>query len=127
MIDYFNVHYAEEHITHNENKQIGITSYDINRWDDESHFYKKISVTDPSLPQPLTVTEKFSKFSLGDFTEMLSYHSLQVQDVFGDYNFNPYDVRKTPRLIIIARKKSLESEDKEKRLYSDGRTTDPLT
>jgi SAM-dependent methyltransferase len=127
VIDYLNVHYAEEHILHNENKLIGNTSYDIHRWHDDTDFYKKISITDPTLQQPLTITEKLSKFSLGDFTEMLSYHSLQVQNIYGDYNLNPYDVRKTPRLIIIARKKSLDTEDKEKRLYSDGRTTDPLT
>jgi SAM-dependent methyltransferase len=127
MIDYPNVHFEEEHQLHNENKQIDNTTYDIHRWDDESHFYKKITVTDPSLRQPVTFTEKISKFSLGDFTEMLSYHSLQVQEVFGNYDFHSYDTRKTPRLIILARKKSSESEDKEKRLYSDGRKTDPLT
>jgi SAM-dependent methyltransferase len=127
IIDYPNVHFHEEYLVYNEIKQIGDTSYDIHRWDDESYFYKKISITDPSLSQPLIITEKISKFSLGDFTEMLSYHSLQVQEVFGDYDFNKYDIRKTPRLIIVARKKSPEAEDKEKRLYSDGRKTDPLT
>jgi predicted nucleotidyltransferase len=52
---------------------------------------------------------------------------MQVQEVFGDYDFSQYDVRKTPRLILIAEKKSLEWSDKEKRLYSDGRKTDALT
>jgi hypothetical protein len=37
---------------------------------------------------------------------MLSYHGLQVQEVFGDYQLGNYDVRTTPRLIIIARKNS---------------------
>jgi hypothetical protein len=27
-----------------------------------------------------------------------------VQEAFGDYNFSAYDIRKTPRLIIIAKK-----------------------
>ncbi len=58
---------------------------------------------------------------------MLSYQGLQVQEVFGDYHFSHYDVRKTPRLIIIAQKKIKEPADKEKRLYSDGRRTDALT
>ena len=40
---------------------------------------------------------------------------------------NHYDVRKTPRLIIIAKKKIMNRQTKEKRLYSDGRTTDALT
>jgi hypothetical protein len=49
-------------------------------------------------------TEKVSKFSFGDFNDMLSYHGLQVQEVFGDYQLGNYDVRTKPRLIIIAKK-----------------------
>ncbi|HEY6062718.1 MAG TPA: class I SAM-dependent methyltransferase [Chitinophagaceae bacterium] len=104
VIDYLNVHYAEEHLVHNELKQIGDSLYDIHRWDDETHFYKKITVTDPSLSKPFENTERVAKFSLGEFTEMLAFQGLQVQEVFGDYNFSGYDVRKTPRLILIARK-----------------------
>ncbi len=103
-IDYLNVHFAEEHLVHNETKQLNGTVYEIHRWDDESHFYKKIAVTDPSLSEQLQYTEKVAKFSLGDFTDMLSYQGLQVQEVFGDYQFADYDVRKTPRLIILAKK-----------------------
>ena len=127
VIDYLNVHFAEDHLRENETKQIDKTTYDIHRWNDETHFYKKIIVTDPSLHQPLEYTEKVAKFSLGDFTDMLSYQGLQVQEVFGDYQFNPYDIRKTPRLVLIALKGTPVKGDKEKRLYSDGRTTDALT
>ena len=127
VIDYLNVHYAEQHLRQNEDKQIGETTYKIHRWHDETHFYKKIVVTDPILKEPLEYTEKVAKFSLGDFTEMLAYQGVQVQEVFGDYKFNSYDVRKTPRLIVVASKVVAEKDDKEKRLYSDGRTADALT
>jgi hypothetical protein len=76
---------------------------------------------------PIEYTEKVAKFSLGDFTDMLAFQKMQVQEVFGDYQFNSYDVRKTPRLIVIASKGTQNKEDKEKRLYSDGRKTDALT
>jgi hypothetical protein len=49
--------------------------------------------------------EKVAKFSLGDFTDMLAFQGVQVTEVFGDYELNHYDVRKTPRLIIIGKKK----------------------
>lgn len=126
MIDYLNVHYAEEHLVHNETKQIGSTIYEIHRWHDDTHFFKKIMITDPSLTEPIAFTEKIAKFSLGDFTDMLSYQLLQVQDVFGDYELSPYHLKNTPRLIIIARKKTNDPADKDKRLYSDGRKTDAL-
>ena len=48
--------------------------------------------------------EKVAKFTLGDFTEMLAYENLQIQEVFGDYTFGRYDIKKSPRLIMIARK-----------------------
>ncbi len=104
VIDYLNVHYAEAHLVASEVRQIGDTQYDIQRWDDETHFYKKITVSDPSLKQPMAYTERVAKFSLGDFTDMLSYQGLQVQEVFGDYSFNHYDVKQSQRLIILASK-----------------------
>lgn len=127
VIDYLNVHYTEEHMLPGTTRRLNGTTYDIEKWDDESYFYKTIKVSDPSLNEPSTFTEKIAKFTLGDFTDMLSYQDMQVQEVFGDYNLSGYDVKKTPRLIIVARKIDSRKEDKEKRLYSDGRTTDALT
>jgi SAM-dependent methyltransferase len=105
VIDYLNVHYAEDHLVHSFDKEIDGVNYYITKWLDETHFYKKIVVEDEALEEPLVYTEKVAKFSLGDFTEMLAYQDLQIQEVFGDYNFAGYDVRKSPRLVIIAKKK----------------------
>jgi len=134
VIDYLNTHYVEDHLVHNELKNVAGTSYQIRRWDDETRFYKKIIIHDASLVVPEEHTERVAKFSLGDFTDMLSFQNMQVLEVFGDHNLSPYDIRKTPRLIIVAKKKgrlSAEQESnhsgEEKRLYSDGRKTDPLT
>lgn len=127
VIDYLNAHYAEDHLVSVEDKKIDETLYNLQRWENDTHFYKKITITDPSLLTPTCITEKVTKFSLGDFTDMLSYQGLQLQEVFGDYQFGTYDTRKTPRMIIVAMKKSIEPADKEKRLYSDGRRTDALT
>ena len=104
VIDYLNVHYSEDHLIYNEEKKLNGTSYEIHRWHDETHFYKKIIINDPLLHHPLDYTEKVSKFSFGDLNDMLSYHGLQVQEVFGDYKLGNYDVRTKPRLIIVARK-----------------------
>jgi SAM-dependent methyltransferase len=134
VIDYLNTHYVEDHLVHNEVKHVEATSYQIHRWDDETHFYKKIIINDVSLVIPEEYTEKVAKFSLGDFTDMLSFQNMQVLEVFGDHSLCPYDVRKTPRLIIVAKKKTRlpdvqesNHSSEEKRLYSDGRKTDALT
>lgn len=104
LIDFLNVHYAEEHLLHNEVKNVAGTEYEIHRWHDTDHFFKRIIVRDDSVKKPVEFTEKVAKFNLGDFTDMLSFQKLQVEDVFGDYSLRPYDVKATPRLIILARK-----------------------
>lgn len=104
LIDFLNVHYAEEHLVHNEVKHLDGTEYEIHRWHDADHFYKRIIVRDAELAKPIEYTEKVAKFSLGDFTDMLSFQNMQVEDVFGDYALNAYDIRKTPRLIVLGRK-----------------------
>jgi len=104
VIDYLNVHYSEDHLVYNEEKNLNGTTYKIHRWHDETHFYKKIIISDPLLHHPLAYTEKVCKFSFGDLNDMLSYHGLQVQEIFGDYRLGNYDVKAKPRLIIVAKK-----------------------
>ena len=106
VIDYLNVHYSEDRLVRNDEKMINGTTYEIHRWHDETHFHKKIIIHDPLLLHPVVFTEKVSKFSFGDFNDMLSYHGLQVQEIFGDYQLGNYDVRTKPRLIVVAKKSS---------------------
>lgn len=104
IIDFLNVHYAEDHTQHRSEQQIGDTTYLITKWYDETHFYKKIEVINEELKEPLIYTEKVQKLTLGDFTEMLAFQKLQIKEVFGDYQLNRYDIKNSPRLIIIAEK-----------------------
>lgn len=105
VMDYLNPHYVENHLVYkSEIEKEGIQFY-ITRWLDEKYFYKKIVVEDEArFEEPLEFTEQVAKFSLGDFNDMLSYNGLQIQDVYGDYHFNAYDVNKSPRLIMLAKK-----------------------
>jgi SAM-dependent methyltransferase len=104
VIDYLNVHYAEDHVVHQSEVAVDGINFVLTKWFDETHFYKKIVIEDDKLMEPLEYLEKVTKFSLGDFTEMLDYHQMQVQEVFGDYDLNNYDVKKSPRMIIVAKK-----------------------
>jgi SAM-dependent methyltransferase len=104
VMDYLNVHYAEDNMVHQSEKEIDGVNYIITKWYDETHFYKKILIEDEALQEPLAFTEKVAKFSLGDFTDMFAYQGLQIKEVFGDYQFANYSVKKSPRLIMIAEK-----------------------
>lgn len=104
VMDYLNVHYAEDNMLHQSEKEIDGVHYLITKWYDETHFYKKIMIEDATMIEPLIFTEKVAKFTLGDFTDMFAYQGLQIKEVFGDYNFNNYSVKNSPRLIMVAEK-----------------------
>ena len=104
VMDYLNVHYAEDNMVHRSEKEIDGVNFIITKWHDETHFYKKIMIEDDLLEEPVVHTEKVSKFSIGDFTEMFAYQGLQIKEVFGDYNFGNYSINKSPRLIMIAQR-----------------------
>jgi len=106
LFDYLNVQYAEAHLRPDEVKIVGDTRYEIHRWQDATHFYKRIRISAPQLPQPLEFCEKVVKFTLDDFTQMLAQQKMQVTDVFGTYDLQPYDEKKTPRMIILAKRDS---------------------
>ena len=76
----------------------------VERWCDEEYFYKRIHITDKEKNTSETFTEQVEKFSLGDFTDMLSYQGLQIEHVFGDYDLDAYHIKKSPRMIIMAKK-----------------------
>jgi SAM-dependent methyltransferase len=104
VIDYLNTHYVEDHLVQSEECVVFNVPFHLTRWHDEEHFYKQIQIRDPDASLRHLATEKVAKFSLGDFTEMLAYQQMQVQEVFGDYQLKSYDVRKSPRMIIVAKK-----------------------
>ncbi len=104
VLDYLNAHYVEDHFVPQSKLKIDDVDYYINKWFDETHFYKKIIVEDEELKKRVEHQEKVVKFSLGDLTDMFSYHHLQIQEVFGDYNFNPYHIKNSPRMVIMSKK-----------------------
>jgi len=102
VIDYLNAHYVEDHFVRLEQLVLDAVTFSIKRRHDADYFYKEITITDNSHTE--MHTERVAKFSSGDFTEMLAYQNIQVQQTFGDYELGHYDVRKSPRMIIIGKK-----------------------
>ncbi|MBX2888791.1 MAG: class I SAM-dependent methyltransferase [Ferruginibacter sp.] len=104
VLDYLNVNYAESHTIKESEKEINGVHFNISKWNDESYFYKKIEIIDKLKNQQPVFTEKVSKFKLSDFNEMISYHGMQIKEIFGNYNLGEYDIKNSPRLIILAQK-----------------------
>jgi 2-polyprenyl-3-methyl-5-hydroxy-6-metoxy-1,4-benzoquinol methylase len=104
VIDYLNVHYAEDHLVHKQEKIIDGITYYLTKWFDETHFYKKIVIEDEMQKAPLEFTEKVAKLTLGDFNDMFAFYHLQLKEVYGDFMLSNYDVKHSPRMIMIAKK-----------------------
>jgi 2-polyprenyl-3-methyl-5-hydroxy-6-metoxy-1,4-benzoquinol methylase len=104
VMDFLNVQFAASKEIAEIRQTIGATTYTINKWSDDHHFYKKIMVEDTALAKPMQYTEKVAKFTLPDFEKMFAKQGLKIKEVFGDYHFGEYNASTSPRLIMIAAK-----------------------
>lgn len=52
-----------------------------------------------------SVDDVHAPLALGDFNDMFAFHGMQMKEVFGDHSLNAYEMKKSPRLIMIAQKK----------------------
>jgi SAM-dependent methyltransferase len=103
-IDYLNVHYTEKNLKPADTIESDNVLFEIERWFDDAYFFKRINVIDKQKNVHETFTERVEKFHLGDFTDMLSFQGLQVENIFGDYDLHPYNEKESARMIITARK-----------------------
>ena len=104
VMDYLNVHFEEDHLERKNDKRVNGVRFLISKWHNDEHFFKQIQVEEKGVALKHLFTERVAKFSLGDFTDMFAYQGLQIQEVFGDYQLGHYDIRKSPRMIVIAKK-----------------------
>lgn len=105
IMDYINSPYTETRLVPAEEKEIDGIIYHITRWSNDTHFYKKIRIESMDLEKPVENIEQVKKFSIGDFQALFESNGLELQQVYGDYHLNEYDVQNSPRLILIAGKK----------------------
>ena len=103
VLDYLNVGYAEAREIPSETVERDGSTYDISRWNDAGHFFKRIVVYDGHSAAPLQHVERVAKFSRHDFELMFALYGMAVEDVYGDYQLSPYDEGTSTRLILIAR------------------------
>jgi cyclopropane fatty-acyl-phospholipid synthase-like methyltransferase len=99
VMDYLNVSYAEQHLEPHEEKEIDGVVYDVGRWHDATHFYKKIVINGQ-----YEFSERVEKLSIADFEYLFHSNGLRLKKVFGDYQLNGYMEEASPRLIMVAEK-----------------------
>jgi len=110
VLDYLNVGHAEARFTSEEIKEIDGVIYRLTRWTDADHFFKRI-VIENGASKPMEYVERVAKFTLQDFERMFASAGLTLEAAHGDYCLNAYDCSNSPRMILVARKRSLDAGD----------------
>jgi SAM-dependent methyltransferase len=108
VLDYLNVAHAQARFTSEEIKEIDGVIYRLTRWTDADHFFKRIVVED-GASQPTEYVERVAKLTLQDFERMFASEGLTLEAAHGDYCLNAYDCSNSPRMILVARKRSLDA------------------
>lgn len=104
VLDYLNSVYVEQHLVPSEVKEINDVVFDIHREVRDKKFLKEINILDRKQLLRLSFTESVNAFRRADFEAMFARQGLQINDIFGDYHFNPYHEQHSTRLIIVATK-----------------------
>lgn len=103
VLDYLNTRPADARLVSEETTTIDGTAYQLARWTDGRHFFKRVIVAN-AAGQPLEYVERVARFTLEDFERMFAAHHLTLETVYGDYGLGAYESGRSPRMILVARK-----------------------
>jgi SAM-dependent methyltransferase len=107
VLDYLNSSYAAAHLVPESEKEMDGTIFHLTRKYDGKHFYKKIWIRDKNANKagkenaPVEFAEKIAAFTLADFTALFSRNGLTIEQIFGNYQLDPFDENTSPRLLMI--------------------------
>jgi hypothetical protein len=105
VIDFLNAKKIIRTLIPSEEKEINGIRFHIRREARNGHICKHIQVNDNS--KELHFSEKVKALDLHAFRELFACCGLEIKDIRGDYDLNPFDEEQSDRLILIAQKQNL--------------------
>lgn len=99
VIDFLNIHKTIDTLKANEIKEIDGINFNISKSVENGYIIKKINFEADN--QSHHFEEKLKCLDLFTFEKYFKNANLEVSEVFGDYNLNPYDKKTSDRLIMI--------------------------
>lgn len=100
--DYFNQAYVRRQMLDYEEKEKGGIQFKIQKEVKDGQIIKTISFSVSGESHQFE--EKVDLFTLDDFSQMYHACGLKLKQVFGDYDFSPFDPEHSPRLLLISAK-----------------------
>ena len=104
VIDFFNIKNVKDNLVKKEQTTIENIKFKIKRKINKFSVIKEISFEDNSIDYKFQ--ESVNTLSLLDFKNYFNQTNLEIIEIFGDYNLNNFNEIKSPRLIILFKKKS---------------------
>ena len=107
VIDFFNLKNVKDNLIENEQVIIDNLKFNIKRKINKLSVTKEISFNDNNIDYKFK--ESVNTLSIEDFEKYFKKTNLEIIQIFGDYDLNEFVENKSPRLIIIFKKKSRSS------------------
>lgn len=103
VLDFFNAECVKNTLVATETKTIDNIEFKIDKKIENNCIIKKIQFAVNG--ENKVFSEKVALLSKNDLDKLLIENNFEITNYFGDYNLSNFDSSKSPRLIIIARKK----------------------
>jgi SAM-dependent methyltransferase len=103
VLDYFNTASVLNDMVHEEERIIDDYIFNISRQKVGRRIQKKITVTYPD-EQKRHFEEWVEAFSREDLIKLIETAGFTLEGLYGDYQLNPFDAQRSPRLILKVRK-----------------------
>lgn len=105
LIDFLNIGLVQQCLIPQETKEIEGVKFKISKKIENRFIIKDIQFTDKGTDYQFQ--EKVKALSYQDFDQYLQQAGLQINQVFGDYELNEFDLTTSPRLILVCSKLAL--------------------
>ena len=101
LLDYLNPEHVKKTLIPAEKKTIDGILFTIERKIDENMVFKTISLSNPETGEPIQHTERVKLYDLEWFRFHLKECGLEITDVYGNYDGDPYSSEESPRCIML--------------------------
>jgi SAM-dependent methyltransferase len=99
VMDFMNIQKVLNHLLQEEFKTIDGIKFHLRKYIENNRLVKDILFSDKGIDYHYQ--EKVSILYKEDFLKYFNFADLNVQNIFGDYQLNPFDLEKSDRLILI--------------------------
>lgn len=105
VIDFFNSYLVNQQVMVQTDTTIEGINFKTSKKIENGFVLKNIRVTDQG--KVFDYQEKVQLLSLLDFEDYLSKENLNIKNIFGNYDLEPFNLESSPRLIILAQKSAV--------------------